>query len=228
MEESSLAGDAAVLDLDACAREPIHVPGTIQPHGILLALEGPPFILRQASANASRLLGRVVEVALGEPIGTMLPALERDLGRQFEFSLRQMEARPGPAVHLGRFAFEPGQGDAFDVLAHHSGSALILELEKATEAAADPFGGLYPLASACMAELQVAYGLPELGAVAARHVRAISGFDRVLIYRFDSQWNGAVVAEDRNDTLPSYLDLRFPASDIPPRPENSTASIRNA
>lgn len=215
MEESSLIGDGAVLDLAACAREPIHVPGTIQPHGILLALEGPSFLLRQASANASRLLGRAVEAALGQPIGTMLPTLERDLGRQFESSLSQIEARPSPAVYLGRFAFEPGQGDAFDVLAHHSGNALILELEEAAEPAPDPFGGLYPLASACMAELQAAQGLPELGTIAARHVRAISGFDRVLIYRFDSEWNGTVVAEDRNDALPSYLDLRFPASDIP-------------
>lgn len=216
MQESSFVRDAAVLDLAACAREPIHVPGTIQPHGILLALHEPSLILRQASANASELLECAVGSVLGEPLGTILPELARDLAGGFDTTLRQLRDRPGPAIHLGRSTFALDAREVrFDITAHRSGGALILEFEEAVEDASDPFGALYPLASACVAELQVASDVSELGAVAARHVRAISGFDRVLIYRFDAEWNGTVVAEDRNDALPSYLDLRFPASDIP-------------
>ncbi len=51
--------------------------------------------------------------------------------------------------------------------------------------------------------------------MAAAETRRITGFDRVMIYQFDSEWNGNVLAEDRNERLPSYLNLRFPASDIP-------------
>ena len=49
----------------------------------------------------------------------------------------------------------------------------------------------------------------------ARDVRALTGFDRVMVYRFDRDWNGEVVAEDRRDDLEPFLGLRYPASDIP-------------
>ncbi|MCF6370252.1 ATP-binding protein [Rhizobium halophilum] len=49
----------------------------------------------------------------------------------------------------------------------------------------------------------------------ARFIQELTGFDRVLVYRFDEGWNGQVAAEAGNGALPSYLDLRFPASDIP-------------
>src|SRR5262249_19645734 len=55
----------------------------------------------------------------------------------------------------------------------------------------------------------------EVAAVAAQQIRQITHFDRILVYKFDDDWNGVVIAEDRNEVLPSYMDLRFPASDIP-------------
>ena len=63
--------------------------------------------------------------------------------------------------------------------------------------------------------LQTIASTEELAELAAKEVRRLTGLDRALVYRFDEDWNGTVVAEDRNETLPSYLDLRFPASDIP-------------
>ncbi len=51
--------------------------------------------------------------------------------------------------------------------------------------------------------------------MAADEVRRLTGFDRVLVYNFDPDWHGHVIAESRDEELSSYLDLWFPASDIP-------------
>jgi len=74
---------------------------------------------------------------------------------------------------------------------------------------------LYPGLRRFVEDLQGAGSVADLCRLAADEVRRITGFDRVLVYRFDPQWNGTVIAESRNEVLPSYLDLRFPASDIP-------------
>ena len=91
----------------------------------------------------------------------------------------------------------------------------MLELEEVAGPEGDLYDALQPLVSGFALELQAASSVEDLGTLAARQVRAITGFDRVLVYRFDERWNGTVIAEDRNEALPSYLDLRFPASDIP-------------
>jgi two-component system, chemotaxis family, sensor kinase Cph1 len=204
---------AAAADLAACDREPIHVPGSIQPHGALLALAGPDLVVRQASANAGALLlgpGREDPAGLlGAPLATLLPAAfpawAEGLGRKVAAGPARLRPRLRP----------PGGGPALAGSAHRAGGAVILELEPAAEPEDALEEALQPLAGGFALSLQAAAEVAELGALAAREVRRLTGFDRVLVYRFDEDWNGTVVAEDRNDVLPSYLDLRFPASDIP-------------
>jgi len=50
---------------------------------------------------------------------------------------------------------------------------------------------------------------------AANLIRDITGFDRVMIYQFDKDWNGEIIAEACADNIEPYLGLHFPASDIP-------------
>ena len=58
------------IDLDNCAREPIHIPGSIQPRGVLAVVREPDLEIRQVSANVAELLGRSVEDRLGPaPVG---------------------------------------------------------------------------------------------------------------------------------------------------------------
>src|SRR5690606_17996009 len=66
-----------------------------------------------------------------------------------------------------------------------------------------------------LAGMEAAQDMSSLLQLAAEETRRITGFDRVMIYQFDADWNGNVVAEVRNARFPSYLGLRFPASDIP-------------
>lgn len=53
--------------------------------------------------------------------------------------------------------------------------------------------------------------------ITAGLIKELVGFHRVLVYQFDNNWNGQVVAElvDPQVTVDLYKGLHFPASDIP-------------
>ncbi|PSC03383.1 ATPase [Alsobacter soli] len=190
--------------LDSCAREPIRTPGSIQPHGALFALTPGEWRLAQASANADRVLNCSVESALGQPISAVLADGADDIA----------------AVLAGGGEFPPSRvlriaGVDYHPVSHWSGGVMILELEESARGAnvrlEDAYGDVRRFAQ----EMQDSHDERDVAQSAADTVRRITGFDRALIYRFDENWNGVVLGESRNDALPSYLHLRFPASDIP-------------
>jgi len=198
-------------DLTTCDREPIHVPGSIQPHGVLLALSQPDFLVVQASRNAPAMLGLE-----GSPIGRGVEdLLGPALGRWVRETVASLPLERSP-LHATEMAIERAGGRLwFDAILHGIDGALILELESLAPAMVTSFGRLYPSVRGCLTRLEQARTVPEVCQVAAAEVRRMTGVDRVLIYRFDEGWHGTVVAEDGNARLPSYLGLRFPASDIP-------------
>nr|WP_246329395.1 ATP-binding protein [Chthonobacter rhizosphaerae] len=193
--------------MTACDREPIHVPGSIQPHGVLFALSADR-VVEAASANADLLLGGPAETALGRPIEAVVTGLDP----------AHLDAVVGPqpfdrAVRLGPVSLNDR---TFDALAHRSGDVTILELEL-LDGPPEPAGPdlRHEPVAALVGRMQLARRTGELFDDVARVILDLSGFDRVLIYRFDETWSGTVLAEARNEALPSYMDLRFPASDIP-------------
>ena len=195
-------------DLEACAREPIHLPGTIQPHGVLLAFEGAGRILTRASANAAALLGRADGIPFGASLGEVLA------GAPWHAVHEALE-RSGPLQERPSYLCMVGVGGAdHQAIAHGAAGGLILELERMPPLSM-PAEMVYGIVRDAADRLQTADSIEALCAQAAAEFRRLTGFDRVMVYRFDEAWHGTVVAEDRNDRLPSYLDLRFPASDIP-------------
>lgn len=66
-----------------------------------------------------------------------------------------------------------------------------------------------------MAELEGAKTTDETCAIIARELKRISGFDKIMIYQFDEEWNGEVIAEELEEGMEAYLGLKFPASDVP-------------
>ena len=180
----------------ACATEPIHIPGTIQPHGCVVLVSDGGVVL-QVSANTAQHLGLRPEQLLGcSLLQTTAPgeALQA-LGK----------ARAGePRVVVG--------GTVFDVQAHAGPSGLLLELEPAPASSrADGAPGLHEV----MASLTAALLPAALVQAACEAVRALSGFERVLVYRFDDDGHGHVIAESVVPDLQSFLHLHFPESDIP-------------
>ncbi len=194
MEEHVL--NDATADLAACAREPIHIPGAIQPHGALFTLDPPDFVVLQASRNIGDFLPDAIQIGR-QPRG----AISDVLGLVKEWYSTQDATLQVPLTDQNLM-----------LLAHRSGSSVIVEVERYD--GQNPSQTLSRLRA--FLQLMTRQGNVQVSLQAtAGFVQDLTGFDRVLVYRFDEEWNGHVVAEAGNGALPSYLDLRFPASDIP-------------
>lgn len=187
-------------DLRGCADEPIRIPGAIQPHGVLLGVSEPDLVVQVASANASLLLGR-------DAAGVRLDEL--------------LEPGVAQLLHTGDLTvLNPHRsrvdGVEVDLVAHRVDGLLVVEVEPLeTAREAEPvWHRRLPLT---LQRMQAAPSLEALSDVLATEVRSLTGFDRVMVYRFDRQWNGEVIAEDRRKDLEPFLGLRYPASDIPPQ-----------
>lgn len=198
------------LNLTTCEQEPIRIPGSIQPHGFLLALPqaGQRGIL-QASANLAQMTGVSAEQALGQDLRAILGA---SAGIQLEAALAVGAPGVQPA-YLG--TVQIANGRHFDVLAHVCDQLLLLEFEAASRAAAPDFRQLYPKVGNFLLTINEVQDIAEMSALAARQIREVTGFGRVMVYQFDRDGHGHVLAEDRAGGYASYLGQRFPASDIP-------------
>ncbi|GGY15417.1 GAF domain-containing protein [Massilia dura] len=197
-----LATPGAPVGLDNCADEQIHIPGLIQPHGALLAFAADG-TLRAWSANVPDLLGFVP--ALGMPYG-QLP-LAADVAQQLRECLEEGADSPTgiEAVIAGR---------TFDCVVHGNGTHAIAEFEL-RHVAADALAAFALKAHAAIERLRRQRSIDALLRHAAEQVRAITGFDRVMAYRFRHDDSGDVVAEARREDLPPFLGTRYPAGDIP-------------
>jgi chemotaxis family two-component system sensor kinase Cph1 len=187
------------LDITACDREPIHVPGSIQPHGILLVARAFDLKVVRGAGEIEAMLApswrnRTLSDLLTQPVADLL------------------NARPSSVtVPLGQVR---GCIAMLDATAHRAGDSILVELEFAPAVMPSPIAVLADLEQAA-ATFEQAFGLRELCERAARAFRQLTGFDRVMLYRFLDDDAGFVLAEDRNPVLSSFLNQHFPASDIP-------------
>ncbi|MBJ7359939.1 SpoIIE family protein phosphatase [Nocardioides sp.] len=197
-------------DLTTCDREPIHVPGAIQPHGVLLALDPATMTAVMVSANTEELLGVAPDAGLGRPLSAFVGS-----EAAVEITTRVREWAPGEPLILTLPRDRDGAlaGQEIDVRLHESGERLVVELESLGR----PRSTLmtYQSARAAMARLSSGHSIEQLVTQLVREVRKLTEYDRVMVYRFDADWNGEVVAEDKRDDLNSFLGLHYPASDIP-------------
>jgi len=191
-------------DVADCANEPIHIPGSIQPHGALLVLDPADRHVLQASANASAMLG--ADIAPGKPWPAGAPLVDALLAALTDL--------PAAGALSGVRRVQAG-GRALSVVTSLGAQGLVVELEAPERAEADTFDALFPSIRAFVDRIESADDVAALSQIAAAEVRRMTGFNRVMVYRFGAEWHGTVIAEDSDGTLPSYLDLRFPASDIP-------------
>ena len=199
----SLPEAALLPDLANCAREPIHIPGAIQPHGCLLALERHSLNVVQASANAESCVGVAPAALLGRPVTEILPARESEL---------LLAALTAPSLADGNAIGLHLAGRQFDATVHRSEGAIIVELEPAETAHA---GLLRSGLDQALRRLARCDSFDALVDVTVRTVNELTGFDRVMVYRFDSDGHGEVVAEVKAPEMDPYLGLHYPESDIP-------------
>lgn len=194
------------VDLTNCDREPIHILGSVQPFGFLLAVNS-DWIVVHASTSALRYLGVTVDDLLGKPLAQLLNghALHNIRGRlQIMRGADAVERMFGVALMDG--------GEDFDLALHYSGRLLVIEAEPSQADA------LIEAASAVRSMTTRIAARPTFDDFcheAARQVRALTEFDRVMVYRFGHDGAGEVIAESVRPGIGSFLGQRYPASDIP-------------
>lgn len=194
------------VDLDNCDQEPIHIPGSIQPHGVLLGLKIQDLSVMYCSANINELTGFTPESVLGKEIASLLH--EDDLGIFHNYH----ESWNPDLVDPLKIKFGTG---FFYGLIHKSDDTLIIELEPESTHEQYSLADFYHCVSGFVGQMVNISNLRELCQNIAQQTRNITGYDRVMVYRFDENYNGEIFAECKRDDLEPFLNLHYPHTDIP-------------
>jgi light-regulated signal transduction histidine kinase (bacteriophytochrome) len=200
-------------DLSNCDRELIQHPGSIQPHGALLILDAASPSILQASANVEAMLGFTVDELLGQSI----EILGGDLPAQV-WTRVLSGVRAAPRAFRG-YIERNGVRRGFEAMIHRNADdAVILELEPVNLIDAARLARELPMRlPASVTRLGAAPSLDALASEAVTIYRDITGYDRVMFYRFDPDGHGEVVAEAKESYLEPFVGLHYPESDIPQR-----------
>jgi chemotaxis family two-component system sensor kinase Cph1 len=200
-------------DLSTCDREPIHIPGSIQPHGVLLVVDRERLLVEQVAGNALQLLGIANADLPGRALGTLVDS-EAEAFITAQLAAPSANVPPAMRLNVGVRT----SAARLDLTLHSQGRTAMLEFEpvrrdpiSAQLASNDPMAWLKGLLSA----VQMTASVQACCAAAAVSLRAATGFDRAMVYRFLPDESGEVVAEDARAGLDSFLGLHYPASDIP-------------
>ena len=193
------------VDLTNCDREPIHILGAIQPVGFLIALTA-DWLVARASANIGQFIGREPGDLFGLP-------LEKIFSPKAVHDLRNRSAMlrgPDSVERLFDCALM-GDDHLFDIAIHFSGGQVVIEAEPASGEHGDATG----MVRSMITRLDQTTDFAAFYREGARQVRALIGFDRVMVYRFAADGSGEVVAEAVKAGIGQFMGLRYPASDIP-------------
>lgn len=190
------------LDLNSCDREPIHIPEAIQPHGLLFVISASDLVVQREAGRTARItnsdswVGRPIEGLLGDRVTARLRTASGDGGDGF----------------AGRW--RGADGLDYDVIARRHDAGLIVEVEQSSQSA-QPGIELISRLDAAGAALERASSVRAVCERAAEAFRTLTGFDRIMIYRFLEDEAGQVVAESRSPEVESFQNHHFPATDIP-------------
>jgi light-regulated signal transduction histidine kinase (bacteriophytochrome) len=191
-------------DLNACDKEPIHIPGSVQPHGVLIVVDAASGAILQLSENAADVLGIGIEAALDAPLREVL---------ELPANLFLDDERPAhsPWVPV-TFPHDASKSGTWYASVHAYESRWMIEVEpRESYFEDDPIRVAYDITH----KLELDGSVERAASRVARTIRNLLGYDRVMVYRFDHDWHGEVVAEARKEELEAYLGLHYPATDIP-------------
>ncbi|PTT01800.1 phytochrome [Pedobacter sp. HMWF019] len=196
-------------DSDFCGSLPLNHINSIQSYGYLVVLESVDLQVIQVSENIDEITGTVVQDFVNTPISRYLEEESvSGLKRVLNSGVRNR-------IPLN-ISFKPAfTGLVAHALVHIKPEYLILEFEPIDPNAERGFTDVFQDIKYIMSAIDEAESVQEVAEIAIHEMRRISAFDGVLMYRFDKDWNGTVIAEEKNDHLEPYIGQTFPASDIP-------------
>ncbi|BAQ66562.1 ATP-binding protein [Geminocystis sp. NIES-3709] len=193
------------VDLTNCAREQIHTPNSIQCHGTLIVLDKDSFDIIQASKNVEKILGYKYVDLIGFPLATLLnnSSIER---------IKSCLNKDFASINPLRIKIN---NETLNLIVHENQGFIFLEFEPVDEKYQNDFLNFYNLTKKIVDEMQISANLQDLSEIIVKNIRELTGFDRVMIYRFDEDGSGNVIAEDKKEELESFFGLRYPPTDVP-------------
>lgn len=194
-----------IVNLQNCESEPIHIPGSIQPHGFLIAIHDQQQSIDFCSGNVADFIGFTHAQLLGKNIDALFTGQS---AQPFQDYLTRTASHADIPLKITINEV------ALECVSHKSGSMIVLEFEKETKEATDS-QSIYIQTRRFINHIETSNTLKSLCQNVTDEIRKITGFDRVMVYRFDEQYNGEVFAESRNDAIESFLGLHYPHTDIP-------------
>ena len=199
--------DTLALAIANCDREPIHIPGTIQPFGCLIATDLLLETITHLSDNVSEWFPVQTSQLLGQSISDLI-------ADDFVHDLRNAASFHNLQHQRYRLGQRDVDGTLLDISLHQSGDHLIVELEPLD---VDPLrsGGTITRVQSMLGFLQGDLTSDMLLQRTVTVLRHVTHFDRVMAYRFLHDGSGEVIAESCSSHDGSYLGLRYPSIDIP-------------
>ncbi|MEJ1237231.1 GAF domain-containing protein [Chryseolinea sp. T2] len=193
-------------DSDFCGKVPIHLTNLIQSYGVLVIVETERYEIVQVSENASSIFEGRLDSLLRKPLASFISA---NAFNDLRSKLNETSKKIPGIWELN--------GQQYLVLIHNKGTHLLIEieLEPVSLSKRDTFIEVYQELKYAMLAIESTSSIEDACKVAAFELKRISGFDKVMVYSFDSEWNGTVMAESREADMEAYMGFTFPASDIP-------------
>ncbi|MCL6218863.1 ATP-binding protein [Zunongwangia pacifica] len=190
------------VNITNCDREPIHIIGKSQEHGVIIVCDVETLNISQCSENISAILGISHTKALGQSLEQVL---SKKVASSFKKKLANKESLLPKKLKIGE--------QKFLCIPSISGEHLIIDVEPSGKSI-DPIHFQEQLTK-ILTELDESESVNDMCQQAALLVKHLFDYDRIMIYKFDEEWNGEVVAEVKEPELESWLGLHYPATDIP-------------
>lgn len=186
-------------DSEFCGNVPIHLINVIQPYGALIVADKAKKEIVQLSENVTALTGT--------PFTEMQGTLLSDYISKLSFDESKLGSPQICEINKQQYLGILHERDEYYLLE--------INLESADEAMRTTFIDLYKELKNTIKAIESQADLVNTLLVSARELKKASGFNKVMIYRFDDDWNGHVLAEEKENDMESYMGFTFPASDIP-------------
>ena len=194
------------FDSQFCGKVPLHQTNLIQPQGVLIVVDRNNFQIIQVSENITDIINTDYKEIVGQSLSEYIN--ESDIQKLKEKINRQLSGKLNLSIKIGTVNYLTYISPAEKYF--------IIEVDNTrSKLNDDSFISVYENVKSAMLEIDAATTLNEVYNVSISELKRISGFDKIMMYRFDEEWNGDVVAEVKEESMDSYLHLKFPASDIP-------------
>ncbi len=195
------------FNLTDCDREPIHVLGRVQSYGCLIALSA-DWMITYASENCADLLGLDAQSIVGSRFAEVF---SQETVHHLRTKMQVLSYQTGAARLFAYPALEDDR--LFDISISQSDHSIIFEFEpRVPEVKKDLDRSTV---RALIGRVKRHETVEDMAREAVRAIKALSGFDRVMAYRFNDDDSGTVIAEVCEPDQEPFLGLRYPASDIP-------------